>query len=236
MRHPGTNYYSVDWQPAVAGSYKIIAYAIDSQGGYVYEQNTEDLPNVGDNRGNVGVSTPVYLTINSAENGSLPMVDLISPLDGSSLTTASSIRLEANASDADGSITQVEFYVDGELNATLEYNASYLQPNFVYGTTWSPDANGSHRIHAVAVDNGGNRVMSEVVTVSVVPGVNPPSLALTSLSGEDFYEGDQIFLSLSQLTDDGVIESVEFYVNGELIGIRAEFPYDLVWTAQRPGF
>ena len=97
-------------------------------------------------------------------------------MDGSSLTEVSSIRLEAIASDPDGSIAQVEFYVNGERNATVDYNASFLQPNFAYGTNWTPDANGSYQIYAVAVDNGGNRVMSDVITVSQYPAQKPRSL------------------------------------------------------------
>ena len=90
-------------------------------------------------------------------------------------------------------IAQVEFYVNGELNATVDYNASFLQPNFAYGTTWSPDANGTYHIHAVAVDNGGNRVMSEVATVYVVPGSDAPVASPTDLSGTNYYEGDSLF-------------------------------------------
>ncbi|MEL0099709.1 MAG: Ig-like domain-containing protein, partial [Opitutae bacterium] len=179
--------------------------------------------------------------IEGIDGDQLPVVSLLRPLDGTSLTEVSSIRLEANASDADGSITQVEFYVDGELNATLEYNASYLQPNFVYGTTWSPDANGSYRIHAVAVDNGGNRVMSEVVTVSVVPGSDAPAVSLNDLSGTNFV-GESVYLYATAADDastggDGVIERVRIFVNGQQVGQDlTAWPYEAIWTAPAAGF
>ena len=189
-------------------------------------------------------STPVSVEIIEGTVGDqLPSISLRQPLDGTSITDISSIRLEANASDPDGAITQVEFYVNGELNATVDYNASFLQPNFAYGTTWSPDANGTYHIHAVAVDNGGNRVMSEVATVYVVPGSDAPVASLTDLSGTNYYEGDSLFFSLSSLEDnastggEGVITEVSFYVNGQLVGAPAiDFPYVSVWTPNEPGF
>ena len=135
----------------------------------------------------------------------------------------------------------MEFYVNGELNATVDYNASFLQPNFAYGATWSPDANGTYYIHAVAVDNGGNRVMSEVATVYVVPGTEAPVASFSDLSATNHYEGDTLYLSLSSLEDnastggEGVITEVSFYVNGQLVGTPATgFPFDAQWTATAP--
>ena len=47
---------------------------------------------------------------------------------------------------------------------------------------------GSYRIYAVAVDNGGNRVMSDVITVSTVPGTEAPAVTLNDLNGTHFVE------------------------------------------------
>ena len=160
---------------------------------------------------------------------------LLNPVDGSSLTEVSSIRLEATASDPDGSIAQVEFYVNGERNATVDYNASFLQPNFAYGTTWSPDANGSYRIYAVALDNGGNRVISDVVTITVVPGSDAPVAQMNSISSVERYPRDEIYFNLTSFSDDGQITEVAFYVNGQLFTSLTDLPYEMVWEPFLPG-
>ena len=57
---PGTDLYTAEWNATVAGTYEIVAVAVDSQGGTLIDGNpTVDLPNVGDNRGNTAVSTPI---------------------------------------------------------------------------------------------------------------------------------------------------------------------------------
>ena len=155
---------------------------------------------VEDNEGNFGISAVQTITVREPIGDQAPLDYFAQSSDGSSLTEVSSIRLEATANDPDGSIAQVEFYVNGERNATVDYNASFLQPKLCLRNDLSPDANGSYRIYAVALDNGGNRVMSDVVTVHAVPGSDAPTITVESLTAEDRFK-DEIFISLSTLND-----------------------------------
>ena len=127
VRHTGSNLYSVEWLPTIGGNYKIVAYAIDSQGGFVYEQSIEDLPNVDTNRGNIGISQPLYLDVVRSDDSILPEIEIISH-EVNSTTSQSLIRLEALASDPDGNLDGVVFYVNGEAQAswsgTLDFNGS----------------------------------------------------------------------------------------------------------------
>ncbi|MFM7079537.1 MAG: Ig-like domain-containing protein, partial [Bacteroidota bacterium] len=43
----------------------------------------------------------------------LPTVSLTSPTNGASFFVGNSVTISANAADADGSVSQVEFLVDG---------------------------------------------------------------------------------------------------------------------------
>ena len=205
-----------------------------------YDGNHSIYLSVDFEEGTSAFTNPFFVEITEGIDGDqLPSVTLRQPLDGLSITDVSTIRFEANATDPDGFITQVEFYVNGELNATVDYNASYPQATFGYGSDWSPDtnspdANGTYRIYAVAVDNGGNRVMSDVATITVVPGSDPPVVLLNDLISNS-YEGQPMYL-FADVEDnastggDGLIQSVSFYVNGVQVGpTLTDPPYQAVW-------
>ena len=151
-----TQKYYVSWTPSYAGQHSIFISAEFDDGTSIF-------------------SNPFIIDIVEGLAGDqLPLVDLLLPTNGSSVTTASSIRLEANATDSDGFVDRVEFYVNGELESSVAYDGSYSQANFPYGYTWSPESNGTYSVYAVAVDNAGNRVMSELSEINVVSGSNPP--------------------------------------------------------------
>ena len=151
------NYY-VTWAPTYEGQHSIFISAEFDDGTSVF-------------------SNPFAIDIVEGQaGGKLPMVDLLSPVSETSLTLASTIRLEANATDSDGFIEKVEFYVNGDSVASANYDASYAQSAHPYGYTWSPETGGVHFIHAVAVDNSGNRVMSGISEINVIPGTSAPNI------------------------------------------------------------
>jgi regulation of enolase protein 1 (concanavalin A-like superfamily) len=103
-----------------------------------------------------------------------PTVVLSAPTNGATYTTPASITITASASDADGSITSVEFYANGTLLAK-DNSAPYS----VTGTLQE----GSYAITAVAYDNAGASTVSAVVNVTVKAAPqseepkNPPAAA-----------------------------------------------------------
>ena len=100
----------------------------------------------------------VTYTIASGENQP-PVVSLTSPANNSVFTEPASITLTANASDADGNITKVDFLFDNVVVFTdNDEPFSYL---------WSSISQGSYRLKAVATDNLGATATSSEVTVTV---------------------------------------------------------------------
>lgn len=89
-----------------------------------------------------------------------PSIFISSPPPNSEITTADTIQIQANASDTDGTITAVEFYVNGTL---LAQDASAP-----YTTSWS-SMGGTYDLTAVAIDDASDRATSTVVRVTVVP-------------------------------------------------------------------
>src|SRR5207249_11417812 len=92
-------------------------------------------------------------------NGAPPTVTLTSPANGAVFVADSAtIRVSANASDPDGSVSKVEFYLGAKL-MTLT--------NSPYAFTWTKIGPGNYTLTAVATDNGGIVATSAPVNITV---------------------------------------------------------------------
>ena len=116
----------------------------------------------------------------AAEPGTPPTVSLSSPADGASYRLGDPIRLAATASDADGSVSRVEFYwgltrLGQDTTAPYEY-------------TWSAAPVGNHTLTAVAFDNTGASTTSAAVVVTVSQGPAGEQV-VTLQDGLDGYGG-----------------------------------------------
>ncbi|MFP5040651.1 Ig-like domain-containing protein [Parasediminibacterium sp. JCM 36343] len=133
------NPYTFTWTGAVAGTYKITAKATDNEGATT-------------------ISSPVTIKVS---NPIKPTVSITSPLNNSSFTPPASIAISANAADANGSITKVDFYNGSTLLAS--------DTSSPYSYTWNNVPLGKYTIIAVATDNDGNTTTSAPVAISVAP-------------------------------------------------------------------
>ncbi|APV48358.1 hypothetical protein BWI17_00845 [Betaproteobacteria bacterium GR16-43] len=70
-----------------------------------------------DNRGAATTSTPVTVTVGTAN--ALPTVQLTSPANGTAYSAPATIVVKATASDSDGTISKVEFLRNGVVAATV---------------------------------------------------------------------------------------------------------------------
>ena len=118
-----------------------------------------------------------------------PSVTLVSPAAGATYTAPATIALSANASDIDGSVTQVSFYNGPSLIGT-DVTAPYT-------LTW-PNVPGSiYRLTAIATDNGGASTTSTAVNITVVtpppstPFGGTPAAIPGLIEAENFDDGGQ---------------------------------------------
>lgn len=88
-----------------------------------------------------------------------PSVSLTSPAVGSRFNAPATITLAANASDADGSVSKVEFY-----NGPTKLGESLAPP---YSSAWVNPAAGTYALTAKATDNSGATTTSSAVIVTV---------------------------------------------------------------------
>lgn len=130
----------------------------------------------------------------------------------------------ADASDADGSITQVEFFANGGslgVDNTAPYSVDV--PNVAAGT---------YAVTAVATDNNNASTTSVEIVVTITDGAVgnvPPTVVLTNLE-----DGAQIPGPLPVATvtadaadTDGTITQVEFFSNGGSLGVDTTPPYSV---------
>jgi GH18 family chitinase/chitodextrinase len=92
-------------------------------------------------------------------NGQAPVVSITSPAGGASFSAPAAVTINASASDADGSITKVEFYNGG--TKLGEDNSS------PYSFSWTNVAAGTYNLTAKATDNSAKTTTSSVVSVTV---------------------------------------------------------------------
>lgn len=164
-------------------------------------------------------ATSAVVNVTVANNQS-PVITLEAP---SSAVSGSIVTLNASASDPDGSITQVQFFVAGELIAT-DNSAPYT-------AQWTASLGTDLEIMASATDNSGLTTTSNLVMITVTTNV-PPSVTLTApLSTGDYTAPEVIALMADASDSDGAIVSVEFFVNGESVGVATEVPYTVNWLS-----
>ena len=88
-----------------------------------------------------------------------PSVSITSPAVDLAFTTPGTITISANASDADGSVTKVEFFADSTLLGEC------LTPP--YSLAWPSPAAGTYALTAKATDNSGAATTSSAVNVAI---------------------------------------------------------------------
>lgn len=171
-----------------------------------------------DNDGATTTSSVVNIIV---QNNPAPNVAITSPADAAGFISGDVVNITATATD-NGSVTQVQFFVDG-----VSVGTDLTSP---YAATYAATL-GNHTITAVATDNLGLTATSAAVTISVVNNL-PPTAALTSpLVTSLFTAPDVVNVSANASDPDGTVAQVEFFVNGVSIGVDATSPYAVSWTS-----
>jgi regulation of enolase protein 1 (concanavalin A-like superfamily) len=142
-----TSPYSAVWSSAAAGSYSLTARAVDDDGA-------------------TRTSTAVSITVTTSTN-QLPTVSITSPIVGQSFAAPASLTIAAAASDSDGTIARVDFYVGTQLVGT--------DTSSPYTAAWSNIAAGSYSLTAVARDNAGGTRTSTAVAITVTATAPRPT-------------------------------------------------------------
>ncbi|PSV38742.1 chitinase [Photobacterium sp. GB-27] len=153
-----------------------------------------------------------------------PSVTLISPLNNAQLTAQTDITLAANASDKDGSIQHVEFFINQQSIAVVD--------TAPYQINWTTVL-GNYTITATATDNE-NATKTDVVNISVVSASEnlAPSISISSpTSDTPISEGDTVTITANAEDKDGSVTQVAFFVDNQLIATSSSAPFTAQWTS-----
>jgi hypothetical protein len=110
-----------------------------------------------------------------------PTVSVTAPANNVSFTAPATINITANASDADGIISQVQFYNGSSLLGT--------DTSSPYSFSWANVSAGNYVITAKATDNSGLATTSSNVNITVASApsanlaLNKPAFASSSING-----------------------------------------------------
>jgi len=199
-----TSPYEYTWTGVGAGSYALSARAEDDRGG-------------------VGVSSAVFVVVNSSGNPP-PVVGLTSPVTGSTYTAPATVPLTAVAYDSDG-IAAVDFYA----GTTLIGGAS-VSP---YTYLWQRVSSGTWQLTARATDGmGAVAVSTTPVSIVVYAPVNrPPSVTLASpVDGSTYTAPAAIPLAATASDPDGTVAMVLFMLDGtQVLQTLTAPPYVYSW-------
>ena len=153
-----------------------------------------------------------------------PAVTLLAPASGTTYTAPANIAFQATASDADGTVSRVEFFAGAQLIAS--------DATSPYSATWSDVPAGVYDLTAVAIDDAGASATSSTARVTVsVPPNQPPSVSITSPgSGASYTAPATVAISAAATDGDGTVARVDFYGGATLIGSDATAPYSASWS------
>lgn len=100
-----------------------------------------------------------------AADPTLPSCTITAPSNGQVFDLNSTIAVNASATDPDGYLTQVAFYIDDETTP------SYTDYSSPYAWNWDTTgvSGGNHAIKAIATDNDGNTAQSTVSVILLAP-------------------------------------------------------------------
>ncbi|MCF2906905.1 glycosyl hydrolase family 18 protein [Pseudoalteromonas sp. DL2-H2.2] len=162
-----------------------------------------------------------------------PVASNLQPIAGTEFVANDSVAISVKAVDADGSVSKVEFFVDGALIATDVSGTADM-----FDAQWSASV-GTHDISATAYDDKGaasNVLTSQIVVKPADTGNKAPEAQLTVKSQPaELVVGSQVVFGLSGSDMDGQVTKLTFTVDGVEVVTTNGSATDHTWTAQQLG-
>ena len=150
-----------------------------------------------------------------------PICIITSPVNNSKISLPVDITITADASDADGNITKVEFY-----NGTTLLGTSTSSP---FAFAWKNVPAGNHTLSAKASDNSGNTSVSAIISINTHQAF-PTCVITTPVTNSTFEAPANIPITVSAASTSGSVTKVEFYNGAILLETVTTSPYTYTWS------
>ena len=191
--------YSFVWNNAPTGNHSITAKATDNQDG-------------------VTTSSAIDITVAAMVK---PVVAITAPANNAQITLGTPITITATATDANGSVTKVEFFA-----GAAKIGEDLTSP---YSFVWGNAAVGNHSITAKATDNENNTTTSTAVAISVSTNSPPVVLITAPLANAQVNIGSAVAITASASDANGTVAKVEFFNGTTKLGEDLTSPYGFIW-------
>jgi hypothetical protein len=165
---------------------------------------------------------PSVASMVSVQGDSPPVATLTQPTDGATFTAPATVNLAATASDADGSVTKVEFF-----NGAAKLGEDTTAP---YSFAWSSVGAGTYTLTARATDNLGATTTSAASTITVSANNTPPTASITYPADSAMFAWKPTITITAAASDpDGNVTKVEFRDGTTVLGQDTSAPYSFTW-------
>lgn len=161
-----------------------------------------------DAAGNVGVSSPVSVSINNAGNdNTAPAISIVSPASGS--TVSGDVTIKANASDNSGTIAFYEYFIDDQLLLRTTANSLLWNSASV--------SSGSHTIKVNATDPSGNKASAQVgISTKNTVDSTGPQITIVSPAANQTLTSSTHVITVSASDSSGVA-SLQILIDGAVV-------------------
>lgn len=140
------------------------------------------------------------------------------------------VTLYANATDEDGQVTKVEFFMNNQKigeDRTAPYEFTRDAASIGVGT---------YPVYAKATDNSGLVTVSNTINITITKQNVAPEVKLDNpIAGSNFLIPATIPVSATATDKDGSIAKVEFFANNTKIGESKTAPYRIDWKPTTEG-
>jgi hypothetical protein len=176
-----------------------------------------------DNEGNLSVANPIATLTVGPNQAPTAIVSV-----PASSVLGDAITISASATDVDGSVASVQFFVGG-----VSIGTDNLAP---YTVSYTPSALGTYSITAKATDNKGLQGAASVAVSHQVKNNVPPTVTITApANGVGVNVGTSVSISATAGDVDGTVTSVEFKVDGISQAVVNTAPFQTSWTPTAEG-
>jgi hypothetical protein len=158
-----------------------------------------------------------------------PTIAITSPAANTIFTTPTAVTINADAADANGIVSKVDFYSGSTLLGT--------DATSPYSFTWNSPLAGVDTLTAVATDDGAAVTTSAPVIIFVSAAGNTAPAASITLPADSasFFTPASITINATATDAGGSIYKVDFYNGSTLLGTSNTSPYSFVWTGAAAG-
>ncbi|KMT65474.1 Ig-like domain-containing protein [Catenovulum maritimum] len=162
-----------------------------------------------------------------------PSISIIAPSTELSINAGEALTVSTIAEDADSNIKRVDFYWNGAF-ITSVISAPYTLENFYVPVNATL---GKNTIVAMVVDTQ-DEVAQATVDIDVTAALKPPTIELVLPTHKTpLVLNESLSLEVLATDQDGSIDRVEYYLDGELIGQSTTAPnYSIDYTLMSFGF